>query len=65
MDEPMWEYWRDKKGILEALEEQYPHLLKWDHPSGLAHIVSQARNILDLIDYKMEKIDGRYRDEDA
>ena len=61
MDEPMWEYWRDKKGVLEAIEEQYPEVLRDNQQ--IASIVGDIRNMLDLLDFKMEKIDGKYKDE--
>lgn len=28
MADNMWEYWRDKKGIEDALEYQYPEILE-------------------------------------
>ena len=54
-DQPfsMWSYWRDKKGIAEALEDYYSHLLA---SSGeLQHALFLIRNGERLINSIMEE----------
>lgn len=50
--QPMWEYWRDKKGIMEAIEQQYPELLKNDLEIYVAH--QCAKTFLEKLDYIMK-----------
>ena len=51
--EPMWEYWRDKKGIVEALEQQYPELIN----SGPQLDMAIALN-LETVRCCLERIDN-------
>jgi len=54
-DQPlhMWSYWRDKKGIVEALEDYYSQLLA---SSGeLQHALTLIKNGERLINSIMEK----------
>jgi hypothetical protein len=50
--EPMWEYWRDKKGIVEAIEQQYPDLLQND--MRVMILVMQVKSNLQLLDNLMK-----------
>lgn len=60
MAEPMWEYWRDKKGVLEAVKQQYPEVI--EASDKLKFFVYQAEGMLQAIDRYMalrdERLDG-------
>lgn len=50
----MWTYWRDKKGIKEALVDYYPETLKDDMP--LKQALAQLENAERAINVRMEEI---------
>lgn len=51
----MWTYWRDKKGVLEAIQDYYPQVLK-DRPD-LATAFHNVRVALGYIDSEMLKME--------
>lgn len=57
----MWRYWRDKKGIVEAVEEYYPEQL---NNFQMAAAVTQVKNGLLLIDSLMQKAEMDAPDDD-
>lgn len=56
----MWEYWRDKKGIIEAIKEQYPHVLENDLRVNL--IVMQIESHMAILNRLMQKIAGEEKE---
>jgi hypothetical protein len=52
----MWKYWRDKKGLREALEGYYPELLKDPEiKAALAQISNGVRAINAIMAEKAEQ----------
>lgn len=52
---PMWDYWRDKKGIVEAVTDYFPEVLKEN--DELARAVAQAETALRSIDQIMTELE--------
>lgn len=52
---PMWGYWRDKKGILSAITEQYPELMKTN--PELTALVACYRSYERAIDHLMTELE--------
>lgn len=57
----MWSYWRDKKGAVEAMEEQYPELL--NITPDLQQAISQIKNAERAIDKLMSDLEEINEDE--
>lgn len=51
--QPMWEYWRDRRGVIEALESQYPELLKEDSEVYVTY--QCAKTFLEKLDNLMKE----------
>lgn len=52
---PMWSYWRDKKGTIEAVKDYFPEVLKEN--DELARAVAQAETALRSIDQIMRELE--------
>lgn len=52
----MWSYWRDKKGLLNALDDYYPNLTLND-PIVRHHVISMKAAMAALNSYMQEKSD--------
>lgn len=50
----MWRHWRDKKGLVEALEDYYPDILASRPDLQMALV--QMRSAEALINQEMEKL---------
>lgn len=53
----MWDYWRDKYGPMQAMEEYYPSLIgpNSDRP-GISFAYQQAKNALFALDHHMTRL---------
>jgi hypothetical protein len=50
----MWSYWRDDKGLMPALEDYYPELIKTDPTIGFLY--QQAKAALTQLDMRMSQL---------
>lgn len=58
----MWSYWRDKKGLVEALEDYYPDLLRSDPLLYTAY--TQLKMSMAFIDARMSTLEREAEEEE-